>query len=151
MSITHTFLNTFWDSQASLQTVEHYQLKINFRFYISIHSFANQRSKNKNSTCLYNNKLLQHIVLLKRGKQHLRTPAISSVAMFYLYNKYAYTYFSCIFISPSGMTHLLRISSKHGVYGFDPLEQVGWDHIGRSAMWEKTACLTVLYYKISSI
>lgn len=31
------------------------------------------------------------------------------------------------------MAHLLRIASKHGVYGFDPLEQVGWDHIGGSA------------------
>lgn len=67
-----------------------------------------------------------------------------SVSMFYLYNEYAYTYFSCIFILPSGMTHLLRISSKHGVYGFDPLEQVGRDHIGGSTMWENTACLTVL-------
>lgn len=81
---------------------------------------------------------------MKGCTQQLRFPTISSVSMLYLDNIYAYVYFSCIFISPYGMTHLLRISSKHGVYGFDPLEQVGWDHIGGSAMGENTACLTVL-------
>lgn len=47
-------------------------------------------------------------------------------------------------ISSSAMTHLLRISSEHGVYGFDPLEQVGWNHVRGSAMWQNTACFTLI-------
>ena len=50
-------------------------------------------------------------------------------------------HFYCTFISPSAVTHLLRIPSKHGVYGFDPLEQVGWDHVGDSVKWQNTVCL----------
>lgn len=48
--------------------------------------------------------------------------------MLYFLDKYAHLFHNL------ESTHLLRISSEHGVYGFDPLEQVGWDHIGGSAM-----------------
>lgn len=38
----------------------------------------------------------------------------------------------------SSVSHLLRVASEHGVYGFDSLEQVGGDHVRRSAKRYKT-------------
>lgn len=42
------------------------------------------------------------------------------------------------FFLQGDMTHLLRISSEHGVYGFDPLEEVGRHDIGGSGQVKKT-------------
>lgn len=74
---------------------------------------------------------------MKQSRNHAVEHAsicVTSVSVFYLYDECAHMHIHCCtFISPSAMAHLLRIASKHGVYGFDPLEQVGWDHIGGSA------------------
>lgn len=44
----------------------------------------------------------------------------------------------CVFmIVSSRMTHLLRISPEHWIYDFDPLEQVGGNHIRGSATEER--------------
>lgn len=61
-----------------------------------------------------------------------------SISLFYFLHKYALVCISHTFVWPSGSTHLLRISSEHWVYGFNPLEQVGRHHVGGPAMWQNS-------------